>query len=386
MLRGDIPLKRTKGIYEKIISDENLEKAINEVNRTHHWKKGHRPNGCTAWVELTKAERIKELRRIIEDGFEQKKPKVTERWDPSAQKMRVVCEPAQWPDQYVHHALIQALMPTFMKGMDFYCCGSIRGRGGIHEKKAIERWMRHDIKGTKYVLCADIRHFYDSLKPKVVMERMKHLIKDRKALDLIWRVIKDGIMIGSYTSQWFANVTLQPLDMMIRQSGLCRHYARYMDNLTIFGSNKRKLRALRQMIERWLAEHELMLKGDWQIFPADKRLPDAVGYRYGRTYTLPRKHNLIRTKRAIKRYIKKTGRGERVPPHMAASIISRTGQLEHCNNVNIYKMLYGGRKIMRELKRILREKGRKETLTWSIYLEQRRQERLLKQKEALTAT
>jgi len=368
-------LKRKGNIYKKIISDENLAKAIEEVNRTHHWKKGHKPNDCTAWVEETKSERIKELRAVIEDGFEQKKPKVTERWDPSAQKMRIVCEPAQWPDQYVHHALIQALMPVFMKGMDYYCCGSIRGRGGIHEKKAIEKWVRRDIKGTKYELCADIRHFYDSLEPEIVMDRMKQLIKDRRALDLIWRVIKDGIMIGSYTSQWFANVTLQPLDMMIRQSGLCKHYARYMDNITVFGPNKRKLHKLRRVIEGWLSEHRLKLKGDWQVFPIDKRLPDAVGYRYGRTYTIPRKHNLIRTKRAINRYVKKADRGEKVPAHMAASFISRTGQLAHCSNVNIYKGLYGGRKILRELKRILRERSRKETLTWSMYLELRKQGR-----------
>lgn len=100
-------MKRAKNLFEPLISDENLSRAIDEVNRTHHWRTHHRPNKCTAWVEETKEERIKELRQIIIDGFEQKPPHTTRRWDASAQKWRTVSEPAQWPDQYVHHALIQ---------------------------------------------------------------------------------------------------------------------------------------------------------------------------------------------------------------------------------------------------------------------------------------
>ena len=86
----------------------------------------------------TKEERVVELRQIIIDGFEQKKPHVSQRWDASARKWRTVSEPAQWPDQYVHHALIQVLQPVFMRGMDYYCCGSIRDRGPHHARKAIE--------------------------------------------------------------------------------------------------------------------------------------------------------------------------------------------------------------------------------------------------------
>lgn len=384
-------MKRAKNLFEPLISDENLIKAIDEVNRTHHWRTHHRPNKCTAWVEETKDERVKELREIIVNGFEPKEPHVTRRWDASAQKWRTVSEPAQWPDQYVHHALIQILQSTFMRGMDFYCCGSIRGRGPHHARKAIERWMEYDPKGTKYEFCGDIHHFYESLKPEVVMDRMRQLIKDHRVLDLIWRIIKGGVLIGAYTSQWFANTVLQPLDRLIRESGLCKHYTRYMDNLTVFGSNKRKLRKLRVLVEKWLNEHQLQLKADWQISPTVKRapntpldpprrgsvrskdrLPDAVGYRYGRGYTLPRKHNLLRIKRAIARYRRRKRKGKRIMAGAASSLLSRLGQLTHCNNHNIYRMLFNGERIVRELKKIVRQKQRKEELTWNTYLEQRR--------------
>lgn len=383
-------MKRAKNLFEPLISDENLIRAIDEVNRTHHWRTHHRPNKCTAWVEETKAERVKELREIIVNGFEQKPPHVTQRWDASARKWRTVSEPAQWPDQYVHHALIQIIQPVMMRGMDYYCCGSIRGRGPLQAQKAIKDWMESDPKGTKYEFSGDIFHFYDSLKPEIVMARMRQLIKDHRVLDLIWRIVKDGVLIGSYTSQWFANTVLQPLDQLIRESGLCKHYTRYMDNLTIFGSNKRKLRKLKVIVEKWLNDHQLRLKADWQIFPTVKRsakvplnpprngferpkdrMPDAVGYRYGRGYTIPRKHNLLRLKRAIARYRRRKRQGKRIMAGMASSILSRLGQLKHCNNHNLYRLLFKGERLMRELKKVVRQKQQKEELTWNTYLERR---------------
>lgn len=383
-------MKRAGKLFDTLISDDNLLLAIDEVNRTHHWCKGHRPNTCTAWVEETKAERVKDLRRMLISGFEPKPPHVSQRWDTSARKWRTISEPAQWPDQYVHHALIQALQPKMMQGMDFYCCGSIRGRGTEREKKAIERWLKYDRKGTKYEFCGDIRHFYESLTPEVVMARMRQLYKDRRVLDLIERIIRNGIQLGTYTSQWLANAVLQPLDRLIRESGYCKHYARYMDNMTAFGPNKRKLRKLRILVEDWLNAHDLKLKGDWQVFPVAKpqrkvplamprrgyertkgRLPDAVGYRYGRGYTIPRKHNLLRMKRAMARYRRRIRQGRTIHPKSATSLLSRLGQLRHCNNYHFYQWLFRGERIMRDLKRIIRSQRRNEEIAWNTYLAQR---------------
>lgn len=397
-------MKRVRDLFEKMISDENLGKAIDEVNKSHRWKKGHRPNELTAWVEETKPERIVELRQIILDGFAQKKPRIIERYDAAARKTRVISEPIQWPDQYIHHSLIQVIKPVCMRGMDHFCCGSIKGRGPHNAKKAIQKWLKNDRKGTRYELCGDIYHFYDSLKPSVVMARMRQLIKDHRVLDLIERTTKNGILIGAYPSQWFANTTLQSLDQLIRNSGLCKHYVRYMDNLTIFGPNKRNLRKLKDLIVEWLHAHSLELKGDWQIFPipkddeekkpinpprrgfarARRRLPDAVGYRYGREYSIPRKHNLIRLKRGIARYRKRKRLHKRIMTSTAAGLLSRWGQLAHCNNHNIYRMLFDGQRIIRELKRIVRDAHKKEELTWNMYLEQRRMQRSSKQKEVPT--
>jgi len=60
-----------------------------------------------------------------------------------------------------------------MRGMDYWCCASIRGRGIKRGKQGLERWIRKDIEGTHYAAELDIYHFYESLKPEIVIIRMK---------------------------------------------------------------------------------------------------------------------------------------------------------------------------------------------------------------------
>ena len=359
------PMKRAKNLYAELISDENLKMAILEVNRTHRWRPHHRPNKVVVWVDSDIPQRIIDLRNIIEQGFVPAPAALKRRWDKSAGKWRDIHEPRLWPDQYIHHALVQVLQPVMMRGMDRWCCGSIRGRGIHYGMDAVKKWMRNDPKGTKYCAELDIHHFYDSLKPEVVFARMKQLVKDNRVLDLVWRVIKDGILIGAYFSQWFANVVLQPLDHLIREGGFrVSHYMRYMDNFTIFSLNKRSLKKLIAAISNWLAGLGLKLKDTWQHFATAVRLPTALGYRYGHGYTLLRKRNLFRLKRQLLCYYRKLKRGAVIPYTMALGLLSRLGQLKHCNSVRLYARLVRGR-LQRDLKNIVRAYARKERAKWN---------------------
>ena len=350
-------MKRASHVFEVIVSEENLKRAILDVVASHRWRKHHILNRCSQWLERTIDKRTTELKEIIINGFVPTPPKVTRRYDTNAKKWRTIYEPPEWPDQCVHHALVQAIEPVCMRGMDAYCCGSIKGRGMHYGAAAIKRWMRRDPKGTRYCFQCDIRQFYPSLKPEFVLERFKRLVKDYRALDLIRRICEHGIFPGYYTSQWLANTFLQPLDVLIRAHDGCAHYARYMDNMTVFSPNKRKLRRLKPKVDRWLGEHGLSLKGDWQFFSTRDRLPDAMGYRYGHGYTLPRKRNYLKLKRGVARYRKKRDGGRRVSRHMAQGLLSRYGNIKHCSNVRIYRNLNKGERIQRELKAVVRREN-----------------------------
>lgn len=350
-------MKRAKGLFEKIISDENLSLAIDEVNRTHHWRPHHKPNKAVKWVESNKEKCIEELRRIITEGFKPSPCILKRRWDKSADKWRNIHEPKLYPDQYIHHALIQVLQPVMLKQMDYWVCGSIRGRGIHYGLKGLKKWNYDDLKGTKYCAELDIHHFYESITSKIVIGRMKQLIKDRRTLDLIERIIREGVMIGSYCSQWFANTLLQPLDKLIRENG-ATHYIRYMDNFTIFASSKRTLRKIKIIIECWLSEHGMELKENWQIFPTMARKVSALGYSIGHGYTLLRKKNCLRLSRQLHRFYKKSKRKLEIPINFAFGLMSRIGQLSHCNSLHFRKK-YVRVGTQRKLKNIIREFSRR---------------------------
>ncbi len=360
-------MKRVGNLKEKLISDENLGKAIDTVCKSHRWVAGHHPNKKVMYIEITREERIKDLRRIILEGFVQKPTKAKKRYDRNAGKWRDIHEPVLWPDQYIHHALIQVIEPIMMRGMDYWCCGSIKGRGAQHGIRAMKKWMKNP-KKTKYCGEFDIKHFYDTLKPEVVMDRMRHLIKDGFTLDLCERILKDGVQIGAYTSQWFANTTLQPMDQMIRDTGGIT-YLRYMDNITLFSNRKKTIVKVSKKIDKWLRAHEMSLKENKQIFPVNSRLPNALGYKFGRGYTLIRKRALLTIRREIKKYLKKRRRHLPIAPGTAYAILSRLGRLRHCNCTKIYEK-YVPKGMQKFLKNIIREYQKGELIEWSTALEQ----------------
>ena len=357
-------MKRIGNIYDRMLSDENIRKAILDVNKSHRWFKGHKPNPIVLWVDATIEERIKELRSIIENGYVQQKPVVKRRYDKNARKWRDISEPHLWPDQYVHHILIQVLEPVMMRGMDPYCCGSIKGRGTHYGIKAIKKWMKSRSTDTRWCAELDIYHFYEQLQPDVVMARLRELIKDRRVLDLCERTLSYGVTIGAYYSQWYANTVLQPLDRMIRECGVT-HYVRYMDNFTLFARDKRTLRKTIKKIRKWLADHDLRLKDNAQYFPTKSRMPNALGYRFGRGYTLLRKNRVLALKRQARTYYRKNGK---VSAKFAMSFLARASGLDHCNCFDLrHKLLPKGR--IKKLKKIISKDSKRRQVPWSTYLE-----------------
>lgn len=355
-------MKRAGNLFKKLISDENLYLAIHEVNKSHHYigkGRSRRVNETTVWVEITQDERVEELREILINGFVQSPMRKFRIYDVNAQKWRDISEPAQYPDQYIHHAVQQCLEPVMMRGMDYYCCGSIVGRGAARGIRYMKKWMRTDKPGTKYAIECDIRHFYDSIAPAIAFEWFKSKVKDRRVLDVVWAIIKDGVTIGGYFSQWVANSILQPIDQKIRQSGLCAHYIRYIDNFTILGSNKRKLRKLLELIEQWLSELNLTLKGNKQLFRVDKRMVAALGYRFDRCKTYLRKRNLLSIRRKVRRLKRKIQERKPINYAEAACIVSKLGQLRHCNSHRLRRSLYE-KGFVTKMKDIIRLQARKE--------------------------
>lgn len=380
-------MKRVR-VYQQIISDENLRLAIEEVNRGHRRNGNHSLNKRVLDVEAHMDEYVEKLRKFIQDlvtGDEHMhKPMKRRRWDRNADsgrgKWRDINEPLLWPDQYVHHAVLQPMIPHIMRSMDKYCIASIPGRGNSYGVKALKKWMKDDPQGTKYAVECDIYHCFEELDPPYVMEALKRLFKDQETLWLCDALMEYGVLIGAFFSAWFLHLTLQPLDLMIHQNEYgVSHYLRQMDNFTIFGSNKRKLRKLLADMKTWLAGVGLKLKESWQIFRVGftpqvekahealskkkqrhrrPRMPSALGYRFGRGFTILRKHNLFRLKQSLHHYYYRRDRNRVISFKRASGLISRLGQLRKCNNQRILTRYYQP-KTMFDLKKVVRKECRR---------------------------
>lgn len=130
---------------------------------------------------------------------------------------------------------------------------------------------------------------------------------------------------------------LEPLDHFICRLKGVKYYVRNMDDIVIMGGNKKKLHRAREYISRYLETMlGLKLKDNWQIFKTDSRGIDFVGFRFFHEKTILRRRNfqkLRRNARTANKYLK-THR--KIPPHIAAGLLSRAGQLKHCNGQNVF--------------------------------------------------
>ena len=247
----------------------------------------------------------------------------------SNQKYREVCMPAFFPDLCIQWALMLVLEPVLMKGMYKYSCGCIPDRGNLYGKKKVEKWVRNDKKHTKYCLTMDIDKFFPSVNLGVLKNKFRTKIKDSNMLWLIDTIIDvndKGLPMGFYTSTWFANFLLQDLDHIIKEKLGAKYYIRNMDDLEIFGNNKKKLHKALKFIMSYLKNIGLKLNGNWQVFKYQcNRVLDFLGYRFYRNYTLVRKRIVLRFRRVLNKAKRRLNKSKKPTYKQSASIISYLG-------------------------------------------------------------
>jgi len=323
-------MKRVGFLYEKMCAPELIREAIAAA------AKGKQKRHDVKRVLRNLERYAKIIQDLLErDDFQPSSYVITQRYDSRCKKTRIIQRPRFFPDQVIHWIIILVINQIIMRGMYYWSCGSIPKRGCIHGHKAVRRWLTTDRKNTKYALKLDIKRFYDSIPHDKFMSLLRRKIKDERVLRLIQKIIdttERGVPIGNFTSQWFANFYLETLDHYIKEKLGAKYYVRYIDDLVVFGRNKKKLHALRKKLFAY-AKDELALevKGNWQVFPVRARGVDFLGYVYFHTHIRQRDRNYLSFTRQCRRVKKKQNNGENIPYRMAAGLISRAGMIKHCN-------------------------------------------------------
>jgi RNA-directed DNA polymerase len=294
-------VKRHAGLFEKVVSFENLLRAA------HRAARGKRDRPSVARFEFHLEQELLALQAQLAAGAYQPGAFFTfEIRDP---KRRSICA-APFRDRVVHHAVCGVLEPLFERRLifDTYAC-----RPGKGTHAAIAR-AQDFARRYHYFLKCDVRKFFASVDHALLRTLLARMFKDQPLLDLLGRIIAHsphgsepgrGLPIGNLTSQHFANLYLGELDHHLKEGKRVKGYLRYMDDLLLCADEKPTLHLLHAEIRRFLHEHLLLTlkEGATQLAPVSEGIP-FLGFRI-----YPR---LIRlSPRTLRRFHRQVREGER---------------------------------------------------------------------------
>lgn len=276
---------------------------------------------------LNQHENILELHKsLVDKEYKTSNYTVFKVYEP---KERDVYRLPYYPDRITHHAIMNVLEPIFVSVFtnDTYSC--IKGKG-IHAAANSIKLALKDEANTKCCLKLDITKFYPNINHEVLKQLLRRKIKDNDLLWLLDEIIDscEGVPIGNYLSQYFANFYLTYFDHWIKETKQVKNYFRYADDLVFLSGSKPYLHQLLFDIITYLKDNlKLDIKGNYQIFPVDSRSIDFVGYRFYHSHTMLRKSIKVR----YAKMIRKNGN--------EASRASYHGWLKHANCINLRNSL-----------------------------------------------
>lgn len=306
-------MKRKKDIYQQIASEANLIKADEKA------RKGKaKQYGVQVYLQNQEANLIALRQMLLDNTFKTSEYTTFKIYEP---KERLVYRLPFFPDRIMHHAIMNILEPIFVSTFtaDTYSC--IKGKG-IHAASRNLKTALQDKENTTYCLKLDIKKFYPSVDHDTLKTLLRKKFKDQDLLNLLDGIIDsaEGLPIGNYLSQYFANFYLTYFDHWIKETKAVKYYFRYSDDLVILHQDKTYLHQLLSDIRHYLTtELKLSVKDNYQIFPVKSRGIDFVGYVHYHTHTKLRKS------------IKKNFARMLVRRKNRLSIASYNGWTTHCN-------------------------------------------------------
>lgn len=286
-------MKRSGNLFERIVSVNNIMLAHQNA------KKGKRHYREVKCFELRPYHNARKIRNMLIANTYVPSPYIPMTIKDRG-KEREILKTRYFPDRIVHHALMQVVQPilesVFIK--DTY--QSIVGRGTHKALSRIQSWMG-DEKGTRYCLKIDIKKFYPNVDNSILKDMFRRKIKCEKTLLILDGIVDStkGLPIGNYTSQTLANYYLAYFDHFVKEELETKYYARYADDIVIFGETKEELHVKFKAMQTYLRSLKLEIKGNWQVFEVRTRGLDFLGYRLFGYYTLLRKAMVTKIKRAM---------------------------------------------------------------------------------------
>ncbi len=277
--------------------------------------------------------------------------------------------------------------PLFEAKVGEFQVAAVKGKGQRYGKKVINKWLSRDPAGTKFCIKADVSKCYPSMSHDVLKSMLhRDLHKSDQLLYLFDTIIdlyeefpnpksedvKLGILIGSPVSKDLCNYYMSSLyhyacekvcKIKTRRgkelrTRLLSHIMIYMDDIIIFGANKKDIQTAMKLLVKYAREILLLtIKPNWRKFrmmykdkdgKAHGCLLDFMGFRFncgkiteknyfGRVvkhreiWISIRRWIFLRAWRKYRRIARMLRHRERVSFFYAKSVASYWGLFKHTN-------------------------------------------------------
>lgn len=334
-------MKTYKHLYSQITSFDNLYLAFKAA------RKGKRSRPDVAEFEFQLEENLLNLQTELQE--ETYRPGSYQNFQIFDPKPRLISA-APFRDRVVHHALCRVIEPLFERRFihDSYACR--KGKGTHAAIDRAQEFCAH----YPYVLKCDIEHFFPRMDHALLYDQFTRVLADRPTLRLC-RLILDsgaqihkavepayfagddlfaaarprGLPIGNLTSQFWANVYLNPLDHFIKRELKCPAYVRYVDDFLLYSDDKESLHTWRVEIINFLVKLRLTLhEKEAQVFPTHTGIP-FLGWRVYPDHLRLKRRNGVAFQRRFAEMRRRYERGELTRERMEASIQGWTAHVQH---------------------------------------------------------
>lgn len=227
------------------------------------------------------------------------------RWRPGPYTVMHVRDPkprrisaAPLRDRVVHHALCAVIEPIFERGFIFDSYANRLGKG---THRAVDRYEGFRDRFA-HVLRCDVYRYFPAIDHKILKRDLRRRIACAPTLRLCDAIVdgsnpqepvhlhfpgddllsplerRRGLPIGNLTSQFFANLYLDPLDHFVKEVLGAKGYLRYVDDFALFHDDPAVLAAWRGRIDRFLSGRRLILHPDKTFVAATAEAATFLGY------------------------------------------------------------------------------------------------------------
>lgn len=286
-------MKRIGGLYERVVSQENLYLAYLDARKN---KRG--THSCHTFEKGLGAH-IARLSDELASGSYAPLPYNT--FTIHEPKPRLIMAPA-FRDRVVQHSVYRVVREIFDRSFIAQSYACRLGKGTHAAADYAQRALQQSPKGS-YLLQLDIRRFYYSIDRDVLRALISKKIKDVRLVALMMAFANSespqGVPIGNLLSQLYGLIYLNPLDHYCKRVLKAERYCRYVDDFIIFGVPRAQAIEQRAMIVDFLRK-SLKLELSKSTVAPISRGSNFVGYRTWASRRFVRRRALFNFRRAVR--------------------------------------------------------------------------------------